>query len=901
MKTNRLSHLIAFFCCLLVSSLAYSQCDDPIIDIDGDINSTVCSGETIDLRVIPSSCMGADTYDFNWSDGSTGVNLQTIEVTVPTNGGPSALDTIYSVIVMDGATLIGTDSITITVLPEMSVSVAVGASPPHCVGNDINLVATVVGGSGTGYSTNWTNVDIENGLLAVDQDAPLTTIYTINVTDSEGCVATSPSTAFNANPMPGPISITGDLEFCVGESMTLNISPTDSDFDCTWTKDGNATSSSNCILIRDPISLSDEGDYVVTVTNSVTQCASQSPAVSVQVEFLEITLTPDIGPNGVCANDGPIELNLSPSLGTLNPFTLTSSPPSGAIVGDEFHPQISGPGTFVITYEGTFGFCTESASTTIVVKALPVVTLDPIPTVCNINSIIDLNDFVSESGGSFTFSDDSEFDGIFAPVDTTDNINLQFNYLFTGVNGCTVSTPGILPINPELVANTDPNFTICQGFETALGVSPVGGGGGYIYNWSNANFIDNQNAQSPVLLTSVPVGTHNFGLILEDVNGCIAENSQSAVINPQAEISISQDPAVFCEGESLTLSATFTGGVGDPEYFWNNDNITPNQPNTFNTDPITEPTSIPVLISFENSTGCANASNTLIATPSESPDPTIVSIPESNTVCANQVSVFFASERKTGSLLTWSILGAASNVDSSFVNDDKFWVYWSSDLSGNTSIQLEEYLSEICQAVEEFPVNFSTDEAPPLSEIYYSELNGILYYNMSGLCYNWGYIDPNPNLGTNPPEPYVNFDIDQNHYQSLIVGTLDTTLTYFCQTWIPGDCGDISGACSNTILFDAKRNTPPTQSPEAELEFKVFPNPNNGSFNFQFGNLTPEQNYSWELRNVLGQVIQEGNFTPQNENFSGSIQAKNQSGGIYLLTVFDHGEIKNVARIVIRD
>ncbi len=901
MKAKRILHFFLFFSCLLMCGVAHSQCDDPVIDINGDSNSIVCSGETIDLRIVPSSCVGGETYDFEWSDGSSGVNLQTIEVTVPSNSSASAIDTIYSVTIMDGVTPIGTDSITISVLPEMSVSIAAEVSPPLCIGNDINLTGTVTGGSGSGFNTSWTNVDTENGLQAVDENVASGTMYGISVTDSEGCMASVSNVSFTINPLPGPISITGDLEFCVGEAMTLNINPTEANFDCEWKKDGNATPSSNCVLVRDPIALADEGDYTVTVTNTNTQCVSQSPAVTVQVDFLEVTIDPVIGPEGVCANDDPIPLNLTPNLGALNPFTLTTVPITGAIVVDEFLPQISGPGSFVVTYQGTFGFCTESASTTIVVKALPVVTLDPIPTVCNINSNIDLNDYVSESGGTFTFSDDSEFDGAFTPVDTTDNINLQFNYIFTGVNGCTVSTPGILPINPELVATPNPGFTVCQGTESTLGATPSGGGGGFGFTWSNPELLNDQTAQFPSLLNTVPVGEHIFGLLLEDVNACVAQTTQTININPQPGVSISQDPEVFCEGESITLTAHYTGGVGNPAYFWQGDFGTPDQPNTFQTGPIDSTTPFTIQISFESSTGCNTVQNILNITPSATPDPTITSIPESNTVCRGQVSAYFAAERKEGSLLTWSISENTSNVDSSFVDDDTFWVYWAHELSGEASVNLEEYLSKDCQAVANFPINFSNDASPPLSEIYFSELNGILYYNLSGLCYNWGYIDPNPNLGTNPPEPYVNYDIDQNHYQSLIVGELDSTLTYFCQTWARGDCGDISGACSNTILFDAKHNEPPVRTPKEKIEFQVYPNPNNGVFNFQIGTLTPDRTYYWELRNILGQEVGEGNFTPQNEDYTGTIKAPPHANGIYLLTVFDHGEIRNVARIAIHD
>ena len=352
MKTKLNPHIIVLLCSLLICSTAHSQCNAPIIDIDGELNATVCSGSTVDLRIIydntPCDTLGTQ-YDYEWSNGSSGTNLLLTTITLPVNTSSSAIDTIYSVIVMDGPTPIGSGSITISVLPEMSVSIAAEASPPLCIGNDINLIATVTGGSGTGFSTNWTNVDTENVLQAVDLDVAEGTLYGISVTDSEGCSASVSNVSFTIDSLPPPISITGDLGHCVGDTMTLNINPTNPDFACAWTKNGNSTPSTNCVLIRDPITQIDLGDYIVTVTNTNTQCVRQSTAVTVQVNPLTVTIDPDIGPGGVCANDGPIPLNLTPNLGTLNPFTLTTSPPSTAIVGDDFHPQISGPDIFIIT------------------------------------------------------------------------------------------------------------------------------------------------------------------------------------------------------------------------------------------------------------------------------------------------------------------------------------------------------------------------------------------------------------------------------------------------------------------------------------------------------------------------------------------------------------------------
>jgi len=85
------------------------------------------------------------------------------------------------------------------------------------------------------------------------------------------------------------------------------------------------------------------------------------------------------------------------------------------------------------------------------------------------------------------------------------------------------------------------------------------------------------------------------------------------------------------------------------------------------------------------------------------------------------------------------------------------------------------------------------------------------------------------------------------------------------------------------------------------VDFKVFPNPNTGNFRFRIGNLNEYENYNWELRNTLGQIIDSGRFVSSGSDHTEALSVSNQAQGIYLLTISDGLNILKVSRVSIQN
>jgi len=869
----------------------------------GDVG--LCTGEALELNLSGSS----NNLSCVWRKG--GVEVASPGCSVNISPAQTSDGGNYTVEVEDdNGCAAESQPISVTVSPPLNISIT-PSETDVCENGDI--VELTLSPAPAALSNPSLTISSSPDALDTDDFEFLPEIagpgmYTITYTGTSGFCTNSASTTITVLETPDAQIVGSSPEaegFCAGEEMTLTSTVTGGDLSCSWSLEGAPTADVTCQLSREQLLLSDAGMYTLTVTDTDNGCVSDPATFTVEVDELNVSITSSAPSSGVCTDGDDVELNLVPAQGVSDEDNLSFDPdfPEEALNGLVIDPEVAGEGSYVFTYDVTEGACSKTATTTVVILPTPVVETSSIPQVCNQNSSIDLSDFVSPSGGVFTFLDNTEFDGSLNPVDTTDNAFLDFTYTVTLPTGCSSSIQNSLFVNPELEVSVEDDFELCVGGSGSLGAVATGGGNNYTFSWNNAALIDNENSQFPNLVENIPIGAYNFQLTVNDQHNCTTTATQNLQIRGQAVVAITSVPDdVFCVGDSLLLKATFASGVGEPRYFWQGD-PSPMQPDSFQTGPILQDEEFTVTLVFPPETGCDNRVEEKLFAPAPTPNPSILSatLSDANTVCNNEASIYFAQDRVPGTTLTWAIQGANQNIDSTNVDDDFFYVYWSNNLVGTETILLEEFLSEECQETAELEVTFSGSNAPPPAELFLSSLNGILVYNQSDLCYRWGFIDPNANVNANPPESYLNFDLNENTFQSFIIGDLDTTLTYFCQTWFPGDCEDVGGSCSTTIVYEPKNNSITQPPPKEKAGFAVFPNPNTGNFNFKIDDLIENRNYNWELRNSLGQIIDSGDFVPSGSDHSESLSIQNQAQGIYLLTISDGINILKVSRVSIQN
>ena len=115
------------------------------------------------------------------------------------------------------------------------------------------------------------------------------------VTDENGCVSDAASVEIDiTNSIAQPV-IVSNAPVCEGEEVSLSIEEyAGTDVTYTWTKDGALLTSENSHVITiDPASVSDEGDYVVTV--SVDDCDNTSAIFTLDIH---VQPTASIAPVG---------------------------------------------------------------------------------------------------------------------------------------------------------------------------------------------------------------------------------------------------------------------------------------------------------------------------------------------------------------------------------------------------------------------------------------------------------------------------------------------------------------------------------------------------------------------------------------------------------------------------
>lgn len=126
-------------------------------------------------------------------------------------------------------------------------------------------------------------------------------------------------------------------------------------------------------------------------------------------------------------------------------------------------------------------------------------------------------------------------------------------YTVTGTTlGCSSSDAVQIIILPNALINAGPDVNLCEGFSSVLSAS-----GGATYSWDNGIGIGNN-------VSITPNSTATYTVIGTDALGCIGTDDITITVNPLPTIGAGIDQAV-CDGSSVTLS-----GVGASTYTWDN-------------------------------------------------------------------------------------------------------------------------------------------------------------------------------------------------------------------------------------------------------------------------------------------------------------------------------------------
>jgi hypothetical protein len=225
-----------------------------------------------------------------------------------------------------------------------TVTATAGSATTFCQGGSVTLDA----GSYPGASFLWSN-----GATTQTTNVTTSGTYSVTVTKSNGCVATSNAITVTVNPTPTAPTITpsGATTFCNGGSVDLTSSQSSG---IMWSN--NATSQM--------ITVNASGTYDVTYTDG-NGCSATSAATTVTVNANPSAPTVTAsGPTSFCTGDSVI---------------LSSSQPSGNVWAPNSETTqsitVMNSGTYSVTYTDGNGCSATSSATTVSSSAAPAPTV----------------------------------------------------------------------------------------------------------------------------------------------------------------------------------------------------------------------------------------------------------------------------------------------------------------------------------------------------------------------------------------------------------------------------------------------------------------------------------------------------------------------------------------------
>ncbi len=582
---------------IVVLAIPDVQISSSVIDLG------ICSGQGVTL-----TASGAGSY--NWSP-STYLNT-TFGGSVVAN--PTAPIT-YTVTGTSGScTDTGTISLTIDPLP----IVQPGGTYSMCVNETEQLGLTVTGGTAPFNTYSWSPASTLNNPSIANpiSNATTSTTYTVQVTDSEGCIGTG-TVPVTVNPLPatdaGP-----DITLCNQPIATplTGFSPTTSGTG-TWsgpnvtsggifTPGGVQTytltycftnSTTGClacdtrnVIVQAPVAanggpdtttcvgnsaiqlpsgvwsgstnVSTNGLYTppggatsetLTVTQGVGSCATSDQVV---VTVLASPVANAINDLTICAGD-TLQLGVTCTTcpnGPLETYIWSGGPLSNGLVSNPMVNGLNSTTTYTVTVVDDSG-CTDNDQVTINVNPLPNTNAGPDITLCNQPIATQLNGL--PAGGTWSGA------GVTATGSFTPSAvgNFTLTYCYTNpLTGCEKCDELIVSVINATIANAGPDVEICHNQPAFNLSSPTPGG-----TWSAIT----PGAPFTGASTFNPTSVGTFAMAYNLGSGtCLTSDTMSVTVHdlPQVDAGVN---TTICLNECTSLNSTTTAGQAPYIYNWN--------------------------------------------------------------------------------------------------------------------------------------------------------------------------------------------------------------------------------------------------------------------------------------------------------------------------------------------
>ena len=455
----------------------------PEAGITGD--AALCLNETIEL-------VASGGVSYVWSEGST-----TAAIFV----SPTA-STSYEVSVTDANGCMSTAAHSVVV--NENTTSAISPNAELCYGEQVDLTAS--GGVTYVWSTGETTATI-------NVTPTTTTIYSVIVTDTNGCTALEESTVI-VHPLP-QADAGADSSLCIGETTTLSVSG-----GTTYEWSTGATTQEITITPTQTTT------YTVTVTD-INGCTDED---EVTVEVFELPEASIEGESEICAQE---EIELTAEGGISYVWS------NGATTDNIFVTPLQNT-NYLVTITDVNG-CTSTASHTVVVHTNTSSSINANEEICEGGQV----DLMASGGVSYLWSTgEVTSDVTVAPLSTT-----TYFVTVTDENGCTAVEESTVVVHLLPAADAGADGSLCIGESYTLMAT---GGGSYL--WSTG--------ETSSEISVAPTVASTYAVTVTDSNGCIASDEVTLTVYDLPLPTITEEQTI-CEGETVNLEVG-----GGSTYLW---------------------------------------------------------------------------------------------------------------------------------------------------------------------------------------------------------------------------------------------------------------------------------------------------------------------------------------------
>jgi len=599
-------------------------------------DTTICSGESIDLATLLTRNVAGDSLEFGPANGIFGTyGAQSDSLT-----GPLTMTTHYFIrdSISNGACL-DTTMITVNVSNQPSL---VTIDSTICSGDTVNLMGLI---SRTMPGDTLEFGEIANtyigGFDPIVFPATTKTYYLRDSVFDGECVATDTIriTVVETPNIEGQV-----LTVCEGDSVNLSALVTrtvegDSlEFGTIFGMFGIQSDS-----IVDPIMMEDTLFFVRD------RIAAQG-CVDTAVIHINVTPQPSIQgmSTSICPGE-PVTLNdliIGTAVDTFRFDTITG--------GDYLLSNIQTPivtTTYIVRDSSATAGCVDTAQITVNVYSPP--TADPISggtTGICVDATATL--IPNPMGGATPYMDTIwlSSNSSVATVDTFGVVtghsvgSSVIRYVIIDANGCQDTSAAMTNnhtvfVYPKpLAGNIIGDTSLCEDATTIVTPSITAGSTPYTFLWSSTDTTI-AKIDGAGVITGVSPGETSVQYIVSDNNGCIdTSNYQVVTVDsfPNIGFAISDPDTTVCAGDMVTF--TGTGGISY-EFLVNNVSVAgPSTTDTYQTSALNDGDMIQVAVT--NAAGCQDSSGLIIIKVDTIPDATLISDDSDNIIATGQPVIF---------------------------------------------------------------------------------------------------------------------------------------------------------------------------------------------------------------------------------------------------------------------